>query len=267
MYLSHEIIATEHSRKFFFFLHGFLGTKANWRSFAKKFVGADNNNGAVLVDLRLHGQSLDMPPPHTISSAADDLVVLANYLNISLYGVVGHSFGAKVALSLIERMHKLREAWLIDAVPWALNAQKSALAYSILSIFENLKNRRFSSRKDFESILESNDISKKMAQWLSMNLAYEHSYYLKLNVPNLKGLVDDYYAQDLLFLLEKAAALKIHVHFVLAGQSEILQEHDRARILTIAQKYPHHIHSSIIKNAGHNIHIDAPEQLLYLFKS
>ncbi len=39
------------------FLHGILGSGANWRTFAKQIVTAKPEWGALLVDLRLHGES------------------------------------------------------------------------------------------------------------------------------------------------------------------------------------------------------------------
>src|SRR5262245_8884848 len=79
-------------------LHGILGSGANWRTIARRVVTARPELGAVLVDLRMHGRSQGAPPPHTIDTAAGDLVHLA--AELSLAAVVGHSFGGKVALAL-----------------------------------------------------------------------------------------------------------------------------------------------------------------------
>ena len=45
------------------FLHGILGSGANWRTIAKRFIGARPRWGAVLVDLRMHGASRELAPP------------------------------------------------------------------------------------------------------------------------------------------------------------------------------------------------------------
>ena len=85
------------------FLHGILGSGANWRTFAKQVVTAQPDWGAVLVDLRLHGDSREIvAPPHTISAAAGDVQELVGMLEASsssrVRGVLGHSFGGKIAL-------------------------------------------------------------------------------------------------------------------------------------------------------------------------
>ena len=56
------------------FLHGILGSGANWRTFAKQIVTAKPRWQAVLVDLRLHGDSTDLSPSYTVESAVNDIV-------------------------------------------------------------------------------------------------------------------------------------------------------------------------------------------------
>jgi len=61
-------------------LHGILGSGGNWRSFARRVAEACPSWGFVLVDLRMHGLSQGAPPPHTVESAARDLVRLGDLL-------------------------------------------------------------------------------------------------------------------------------------------------------------------------------------------
>jgi esterase len=80
-------------------LHGILGSGANWRSFARRLTAADPSLGLVLVDLRMHGQSQGAPSPHTLEATARDLFRLQEALALPVSGVIGHSFGGKVALA------------------------------------------------------------------------------------------------------------------------------------------------------------------------
>src|SRR5262245_3630298 len=89
--------------RFLLFLHGILGSGANWRTFARQVVAARPEWGALLVDLRLHGESVGFPPPHTVEAAAHDIVeALPAVLpaGATAAGVVGHSFGGKVGIVL-----------------------------------------------------------------------------------------------------------------------------------------------------------------------
>ena len=59
-----------------------------------------NDWRAVLVDLRMHGASQDFSPPHTLAACVADLRALENSIG-PFHGVIGHSFGGKVALELV----------------------------------------------------------------------------------------------------------------------------------------------------------------------
>src|SRR5688572_9540342 len=106
MPLAHAVIAPHSGTpaKWMIFLHGILGSGATWRTFARALVKDRPEWGAVLVDLRLHGDSTGFPPPHTVAAAAADVHELFSVVPGPVRGVLAHSFGGKVALSLAERV-------------------------------------------------------------------------------------------------------------------------------------------------------------------
>src|SRR5690606_41911913 len=71
MLLAHEFVASpagggaregagegaRENPRWMLFLHGILGRRSNWRSFSRRWVAARPGWGAVLVDLRGHGDS------------------------------------------------------------------------------------------------------------------------------------------------------------------------------------------------------------------
>ena len=108
------------SERTMLFLHGILGTRANWRGIARRFVEGRPGWGAVIVDLREHGDSLGEPAPHTLAAAANDVCELEQHLELPVGGALGHSFGGKVVLEwLRSRDAVATEAWVIDASPSA----------------------------------------------------------------------------------------------------------------------------------------------------
>ena len=131
--LAHERVfdAAAPPTRWMLFLHGILGRRANWRSFARRWVQAraaagDPNWGAVLVDLREHGDSQGLAGEPTIAHAAADLVELVEALvqetpGVEVAGILGHSFGGKVAIAAASQLraagHPLAELWVIDAPP------------------------------------------------------------------------------------------------------------------------------------------------------
>jgi pimeloyl-ACP methyl ester carboxylesterase len=85
------------------FLHGILGSGRNWRSFASRLTRSFPGWRWVLVDLRCHGESAAHPPPHNLSVCGRDVAeALAPH---SPDAIIGHSFGGKVALSMMAEGH------------------------------------------------------------------------------------------------------------------------------------------------------------------
>ena len=77
-------------------LHGLLGSKDNWRSQARKLA---HDRPVITVDLRNHGDS-----PHlkgmSYRDMYEDVIQLANHLQIETFYLLGHSMGGKVAMQL-----------------------------------------------------------------------------------------------------------------------------------------------------------------------
>ncbi|QQR80105.1 MAG: hypothetical protein IPJ69_12345 [Deltaproteobacteria bacterium] len=51
-----------------------MGRGRNWQRFATELVQRKPDIEAVLVDLRLHGESQGFDPPHTVRACGEDVV-------------------------------------------------------------------------------------------------------------------------------------------------------------------------------------------------
>jgi pimeloyl-ACP methyl ester carboxylesterase len=109
-------------------LHGILGSRKNWGSFAKRLAQEFPMWQFLLVDLRCHGDSASLKKrgPHTVASTALDVLKLVVQLRLTPRVLVGHSFGGKVALSMVEQAAKPLarpvRAWVLDATPGKVRA-------------------------------------------------------------------------------------------------------------------------------------------------
>lgn len=245
------------------FLHGIFGSGANWRSFARRFVGARPDWCAVLVDLRMHGASQAFAPPHTVAAAAQDLEPLASSLAVPVRGVVGHSFGGKVALAYVAKhAATLDEAWILDSAPGARpDARGSETTVAVLQTLGAL-GTRFVSREAFIDALVAAGIERSIAQWLAMNLRNANgTYELRLDLAAIRALLDDYFEVDLWSAIEQAPA-SLAMHVVVGGRSRVFSDADRARIEALAAQKPAHVFLHVLENAGHWVHVDDPEGLL-----
>lgn len=248
-----------------FFLHGILGSGANWRTFARRWVAARPEWGAVLVDLRKHGGSQDFPPPHTLAACAGDLVDLERAVPGPVQGVLGHSFGGKVALAyLARRGEQLAHAFIIDSMPGARSdARGSEQVVKLLDLLEHLP-PTFASREDFIARVEAAGFSREIALWQAMNLKREGEVYtLRVDLPAIRALLDDYFAQDFWPVIE-APRSATQVHLIIGGRSTVFNAEDRERAARIAAASGGRVTYDVFPNAGHWVHVDEPEGLLNL---
>jgi pimeloyl-ACP methyl ester carboxylesterase len=246
-------------------LHGLLGSAANWRSFARRWVAATPDWGLVLVDLRKHGESQDAPPPHTLAAAADDLVALGETLALPIRGVLGHSFGGKVALAYADRAQdELESVWVLDASPSARSTRGSSTE-AVLELLRRLP-ARFASREAFVQHIVAEGQPRGIAEWLAMNLrSSDEGFRFRLDLDAIMSLFESFRATDLWHVLEGGGARAFHV--VVAGRSDAFDESDRARLAELARSGPRsgaRVHEHVMPSSGHWIHVDQPDALLDL---
>jgi pimeloyl-ACP methyl ester carboxylesterase len=244
-------------------LHGLLGSAANWRSFARRLVAAAPTWGLVLVDQRMHGESQDAPPPHTLDAAAEDLVRLGETLAFPISGVLGHSFGGKVALAYAgraERAQDLEQVWVIDASPGRRTRASSTDA--VLELLRELPSR-FESREAFVQAVMAKGQPRGIADWLAMNLRRrDGGLWLRLDLDAVGSLLSSFLEFDLWDVLETARGASTF-EIVVAGASDAFDEADRARLAAIARREPR-VREHVIPGSGHWVHVDAPDALLDL---
>jgi len=83
------------------FLHGFMGSSADWREVTAALGGRYH---CFAVDLPGHGASLGLPPEnYTIEGTTRALLALLDELNVDRPTVVGYSMGGRLALYLALR--------------------------------------------------------------------------------------------------------------------------------------------------------------------
>ena len=79
-------------------MHGLLGQKINWRNISKNNE-ISQHCSPYCVSLRNHGDS-DWHDSITHEEMADDIIWFADYQGFDKFGVLGHSMGGWVAMTL-----------------------------------------------------------------------------------------------------------------------------------------------------------------------
>lgn len=262
MPLSHALVEppSGKAQKWMLFLHGILGSGANWRSFARALVEERPEWGAVLVDLRLHGGSTSgFTAPHTVTAAAADVHELLSLVPGPVRGVLAHSFGGKVALALNERVHgDLDRLFVIDATPGARpDARGSESTRGIVEMLESLP-EELSSRYEFMKYVEQRGVTRPIAMWLAMNVRpvpNTTKFVFRIDVRSVKEMLADYFAIDLWPIVESDEGT-VSKHLVVGGKSSVVDEADRERW----RKAPRAT-VDVIEEAGHWVHADSPDDL------
>jgi esterase len=237
-----------------------FGSGANWRTLARRLTAGRPDWGLALVDLRMHGGSLAAPPPHTVATAAADLVRLDAALagqGHSVRGVIGHSFGGKVALLYAgQRAGAVQRVWILDsdpaAHPGALMRPEPGSTVAVLELLERLP-RQFASRDAFVAAVVAAGFQPGLAQWLGMNIVHDDGAYCqRLDPAAMRSLLTSYYETDAWPQAEAVGA-----KFVLGGASSAVSAESRARM-----RRPH-----VLPDAGHWLHVDALAALVDIIAS
>ena len=253
------------------FLHGILGSGANLRSHARRFVQARPEFLAVLIDLRGHGNSLDVEGPDTVTSAAHDLAQTAQSWSVPVHAVVGHSFGGKVALAFARVQPGIAAVMTLDSAPGPstglgtgprADARGSETTLEVLTVLETLQ-QAWPDRDAFIAELERRGLGRMLGQWLAMNLELRpEGWMFRLSLPRIHALLEDYFQLDLWPVVEQAAHTRQgpRLHLVIGTKSQVYSADDRTRAHTLEAESEGHVTVDLL-NAGHWVHVEDPQGL------
>ena len=259
---AHDVLGEAHEGPIAFVCHGILGSRRNWRSFARRLLLDLPGWRIVLVDHRQHGESLDAPPPHTVEACAEDLEALAASMGAAPRVVVGHSFGGKVALALAQRRPAgLQQVWSLDAVPAASEppAPGEVGPEAVIAAMRTVLMPQPSRRRVLDA-LQAAGLDPAIGMWLSTNLrAGEGGLVWSVDLDAAEAMIGDYFARDLWAVVEAVDDAAPDVEVVRAGRSDRWTPAILSRFDTLPPGAVGRLHT--LPNAGHWVHVDDPDGL------
>ena len=97
-------------------LHGLLGSKVNWKGICgHKHI--QKKRDCFLIEMRNHATS-DHHPTHNYEVMSDDIIRFADSMKIEKFTVLGHSMGARTAMTIATRYpDRIDGAVSVDAAP------------------------------------------------------------------------------------------------------------------------------------------------------
>ncbi|XP_010245704.1 PREDICTED: uncharacterized protein LOC104589179 isoform X2 [Nelumbo nucifera] len=213
-------------------LHGILGSRKNWGSFARRLAQEFPMWQFLLVDLRCHGDSASIKKrgPHTVAAAALDVLKLVAQLRLTPRVLVGHSFGGKVALSMVEQAAKPLarpvRVWVLDATPGNVRPGGDGEDHpaELISFLSRMP-KQISSKRDIVNILVHEGFSKDVSQWVVTNLRQTSTDASSLSgfswIFDLNGIAEMYksYEETNLWKVVEDVPQGVHVNFLKAERS------------------------------------------------
>lgn len=259
-------------------LHGILGSRKNWGTFARRLAKEFPKWQFLLVDLRCHGDSTSLKKrgPHTVASAALDVLKLLGQLKLTPRVVVGHSFGGKVALSMVEQVAKPLarpvRVWVLDATPGKVRAGADGDDHpaELISFLSKLPHE-ISSKKDVVNALVQDSFSMDVAQWVVTNLRQNRINGTSSSsfswVFDLNGIAEMYqsYEDTNMWKIVEDVPRGVHINFLKAERSlhrwakEDLQRIHVAEEQAVEEGGGVEMH--VLEDAGHWVHADNPDGL------
>lgn len=242
-------------------LHGIYGRGRNWQSIAKELAKQRPEWGSLLVDLRLHGESVGFEPPHTLGRAAEDVRDTLASLAVPVGGVLGHSFGGKVALALAAERHVTGQIWVIDSTPEA--RAPSGSAWQMLQHVRAMP-ETFAARAEAIAGLEQRGWPTGVATWMATNLRFDADdkrFHWTLDLDGMDALLNSFFETDLWHVVEQPPE-GIEIHFVKGEESHTLTEEACARI-TRAHDANGRVHLYRLAG-GHWLNTDNPQGIIAL---
>ncbi|XP_042495685.1 uncharacterized protein LOC122074786 isoform X2 [Macadamia integrifolia] len=249
-------------------LHGILGSRKNWGSFARRLAQEFPTWQFLLVDLRCHGDSSSIKKrgPHTVGSTALDVLKLVAHLRVTPRVLIGHSFGGKVALSMVEQAAKPLarpvRVWVLDATPGKVRAggDQEDHPAELIAFLSRLP-KQVSSKRAIVDALIQEGFSVDVAQWVVTNLRQISPPGLSSSsfswVFDLNGISEMYksYEETNLWKIVDDVPQGVHVNFLKAERSlhrwalEDLQRIHAAEELAVDEGGGVQMH--VLEDAGH----------------
>lgn len=254
-------------------VHGIMGSRRNMLSFAQMITKAFPSWQVLLVDLRCHGESaltVDSTNDHSVNAAAGDIIALLRRLKLFPHSLIGHSFGGKVVMSMVQQFGAVLprpvQVWVLDALPGDVRSgglQGQDKPADIIKYLQALP-MPVHSRSELVDYLSKRGVSLDVARWLTTNLRPATQYSnsdgptpltWSFDLEGIAALFRSYESSSLWPLLESPPQ-GLKLDFVKAeGSSFRWSSADEDRISSLGFQ----VH--LLRNSGHWVHADNPTGL------
>jgi len=230
-------------------LHGLLGASDNWLTIGKQLAEA---HMVYLLDMRNHGRSPHSEEFHYAIMAADVNEFMLDH-EIRSAILIGHSMGGKVAMHLVlDYPHKISKLVVVDIAP-----KTYPLPYfkNIIETLINVDLSGIKRRKEVDEQIAPNIPDSGERNFLLKNLVRNRGNTFSWKV-NLTALLDN--VDNLSGEIYREEIFSNPALFIRGGNSNYVLDED----IPLIQSRFSQVEIVTILDAGHWLHVDAPEKFL-----
>lgn len=236
-------------------IHGLYSSCANWYAVGKGLAERVAGCEVCLIDLPGHGHS----PWSGVLSYEDACSRIQHWIECHVaYGrrliIVGHSFGARVALILASRLnrYKVEGVVMIDMSPFVEKKKDRIISTWHALLLARMVEAKEAGVKNIDTYLHNNGV---LGSGLSMDMPYRQMDMLSAR-DGVRGLVHEYLAMNTPDFWTNVSTIKLMI--IRGGDSQYVSLEDRD---LLDQKFQDH-QLVTIDGASHDIHHSQKQQLI-----
>lgn len=242
----HHRISGKQQGPWLIFLHGLLGSLANWRRITPSF---EDRYRILTFDQRGHGRSLKPKDGYAPEDFAGDLNFLMDQLNIADAYLVGHSMGGRNAQCFANLYpSRVRKLVIEDIGPGDNVAAGKGLIEKLKAVPVP-----FSSKLKAKEFLYNHFSDPKLGPFLYMNINDKGDWEFDINT--VIEVVEKGRGAPRWSEIDK---LKVPTLILRGDSSQELPQNEYENIL----KRNKMIRGVVVENAGHWIHFDQPDKFI-----
>lgn len=254
----YQILGAEDSPRKLVFLHGLMGFGVNWMRITPAFK---TTHQILIYDQRGHGRSFQPQSGYSPRDYAEDLRKILDELDWPKIELVGHSMGGRNALEFTHTYPQRVEKLVVEDIGPSMNQYGSSFVSGLLDFipipFENREIAKRFFEVDFVEKYADLENPNGLAQFLSANLQEGPDKRLiwKFYLPGIRESLVQGRAEERWHEIE---ALRVPTLWIRGEKSKDLKLEIFNEIL---RRNPL-IKGVEIKNAGHWIHSDQPQDFI-----
>lgn len=186
------------------YLHGIMGSRQNWRSFAQLHQRHRPQDSLLLCDLRGHGDSrwIQDKATSTVVQCAKDILETCTSLHLTPHTFVGHSFSSKVILAYARMGLPCEHLWVLDATTGTMSFDEKAETVRVLRAAQRMP-VPMHRRSDVIQYFIEQGFSKEIGLWMTTNVtdrdalhSAENGLTWRLNLSIVEMLLQDFCTED-----------------------------------------------------------------------